>query len=279
MKQVGHRLSTVIDEQQLTHNDHQQFLWEMPSISTSKLAEHLDGLRQLFAEPLLINGRKIDIDIYFGVDRNVNKNIKSRMESALAASIDASVSQSSFTIATTADFCNVLQPQFASEFATAMHNGDLELVLEAQQNLGDGQVRSAAAALRWTHPAYGQINTAKLFAMARHSGTLKTVSSYLCAQAIMAAGQLVQQQSDFAINVKISTDILLEDGFAADMLHHILDAKCQPSNLTFEVIDLHDHKWNDAVRVILHKLQLNGFRIGIGNFGTTDADIDLINIF
>jgi EAL domain-containing protein (putative c-di-GMP-specific phosphodiesterase class I) len=160
-----------------------------------------------------------------------------------------------------------------------MHNGDLELVLEAQQNLGDGQVRSAAAALRWTHPAYGQINTAKLFAMARHSGTLKTVSSYLCAQAIMAAGQLVQQQSDFAINVKISTDILLEDGFAADMLHHILDAKCQPSNLTFEVIDLHDHKWNDAVRVILHKLQLNGFRIGIGNFGTTDADIDLINIF
>jgi EAL domain-containing protein (putative c-di-GMP-specific phosphodiesterase class I) len=279
MKQVGHRLSTVIDEQQLTHNDHQQFLWEMPSISTSKLAEHLDGLRQLFAEPLLINGRKIDIDIYFGVDRNVNKNIKSRMESALAASIDASVSQSSFTIATTADFYNVLQPQFASEFATAMHNGDLELVLEAQQNLGDGQVRSAAAALRWTHPAYGQINTAKLFAMARHSGTLKTVSTYLCTQAIMAAGQLVQQQSDFAINVKISTDILLEDGFAADMLHHILDAKCQPSNLTFEVIDLHDHKWNDAVRVVLHKLQLNGFRIGIGNFGTTDADIDLINIF
>ena len=135
MKQVGHRLSTVIDEQQLTHNDHQQFLWEMPSISTSKLAEHLDGLRQLFAEPLLINGRKIDIDIYFGVDRNVNKNIKSRMESALAASIDASVSQSSFTIATTADFYNVLQPQFASEFATAMHNGDLELVLEAQQVL------------------------------------------------------------------------------------------------------------------------------------------------
>lgn len=279
MKEVGHRLSTVIDEQQLTHNDNQQFLWEMPSIATSKLAHYLEGLRLLFAEPLVINGRKIDIDIYFGVDRNVNKNIKSRMESALAASIDASLSRSSFTIATTADFDSVLQPQFTSEFETAMNNGDIELVLEAQQNLGDGQVRSAAAALRWTHPAYGQINTTKLFAMARHSGNLKTVSTYLCAQAIMAAGHLVKQQSDFAVNVKISPAMLLDDSFAPAMLQHISDAKCQPSNLTFEVIDLHDYKLNDAVRVALQKLQMHGFRIGISNFGTTDADMDFINTF
>ena len=95
----------------------------------------------------------------------------------------------------------------------------------------------------------------------------------------MAAGQLVKQQPGFAINVKISTDVVLNDGFATEMLQHILHAKCQPSNLTFEVIDLHDYKFNDVARVALHNLQINGFRIGIGNFGKTDADIDFIEKF
>ena len=279
LKEVGHRLSTVIDEQQLTHNDNLQFLWEMPSITTSKLADHLEGLRQLFAEPLLINGRKIDVDIYFGVDRNVNKNIKSRMESALEASVEASKSQSTFIIATTIEFDALLESQFSSEFETAINNGDIELVLEAEQNLANGQIASAAASLRWTHPAYGQITTAKLFAIARSTGNLKTVSEYLCQQAVIAVGQLVKSHADFAVSIKISTDIILDPDFGANMLQRTSEAQCQPSNLTFDVIDLHAHKFDEAARKALHDLQSIGFRVGIGNFGSTDADIDFIKKF
>ena len=279
MREVGHRLSTVIDEQQLTHNDHQQFLWEMPSVATHKLADHLEGLRQLFAEPILIDGRKIDIDIHFGVDRNVNKNIKSRMESALAASVEASKSQSTFTIATTVEFDTLLQSHFSSEFDTAINNADIELALEAQENLGDHRVNSAAASLRWTHPAYGQINTAKLFAIARTTGNLKTVSLFLCTQAILAAGQLVKGQPSFTICVKISIEIILAQGFGTEMFKLTQEAGCQPSNITFEVIDLHDHKYNESAHKALQDLQIQGFRVGIGNFGTTDADIDFIKRF
>ena len=279
LKEVGHRLSTVIDEQQLTHNDNQQFLWEMPSITTSKLADHLEGLRQLFAEPLLINGRKIDVDIYFGVDRNVNKNIKSRMESALEASVEASKSQSTFTIATTIEFDALLESQFSSEFETAINNGDIELVLEAEQNLANGQIASAAASLRWTHPAYGQITTAKLFAIARSTGNLKTVSEYLCQQAVIAVGQLVKSHADFAVSIKISTDIILDPDFGSNILQRTFEAQCQPANLTFDVIDLHAHKFDEAARKALHDLQSIGFRVGIGNFGSTDADIDFIKKF
>jgi EAL domain-containing protein (putative c-di-GMP-specific phosphodiesterase class I)/CHASE2 domain-containing sensor protein len=279
MKEVGHRLSTVIDEQQLTHNERQQFLWEMPNVATHKLADHLEGLRQLFAEPIMIDGRKIDIDIHFGVDRNVNKNIRSRMESALAASVEASKSQSTFTIATTIEFDTLLRSHFSSEFDTAINNGDIELALEAQENLGDHRVHSAAASLRWTHPAYGQINTAKLFAIARTTGNLKTVSLFLCTQAIMAAGQLAKGQPSFRVCIKISIEIILAQGFGAEMFKLTQEAGCQPSNITFEVIDLHDHKYNESAHKALQDLQIQGFRVGIGNFGTTDADIDFIKRF
>ena len=279
MKEVGHRLSTVIDEQQLTHNDDQQFFWEMPSIPTQKLADHLEGMRQLFSEPLIIDGRKIDIDIHFGVDRNVNNNIKIRLMSALDASVEASKSQSTFKIATTMEFDALLRSQFSSEFETAMNNGDIELLFEAQKNLANNAVESAAASLRWTHPAYGQIDTAKLFATAKDTGNLKRVSNYLCEQAIEAAGSFAKQRPDFTVSVKVSTDIILSPDFAKAMVQCALNAQCPPANVTFEVLEIHDHKFNEQARSALFELQQVGFNIGIGNFGLTDADIDLIKKF
>ena len=279
LKEVGHRLSTVIDEQQLTHNDDQQFFWEMPGIPTHKLADHLEGMRQLFSEPLIIDGRKIDIDIHFGVDRNVNNNIKVRLLSALEASVEASKSQSTFKIATTLEFDAMLRSQFSSEFETAINNGDIELVLEAEKNLANDVVESAAASLRWTHPAYGQIDTTKLFAIARDTGNLERVSNYLCEQAIKTAGQLLTMWPDFTVSVKVSLDVIWTQSFRTNMLEIAKEASCSPGNISFEVVDVHDHKFNEQMRKALHDLQSQRFRIGIGNFGLTDADIDLIKKF
>ncbi len=279
MKEVGHRLSTVIDEQQITHNDNQQFLWEMPIIATNKLADHLEGLRQMFAEPLLINGRKIDIDINFGVDRNVNNNIKKRMETALEASIEASKSLSTFIIATTIEFDGILKSQFNSEFETAVKNGDIELVLEPHKNLTNGLIEAASASLRWTHPAYGQIDTAKLFTIARETNNLNRVTSYLCAQAIEAAAELNQNLTDFTVSIKIATAFILNGGIGAEMLGIAANAQCRPGNVMFELIDLHDYKFNDQALRVIHELQQKGFKVAVGNFGMTDADIDFIKKF
>jgi EAL domain-containing protein (putative c-di-GMP-specific phosphodiesterase class I)/CHASE2 domain-containing sensor protein len=279
MKEVGHRISTVIDEQQITHNDNQQFLWEMPVIATHKLADHLEGLRQMFAEPLLINGRKIDIDVNFGVDRNVNNNIKKRMETALEASVEASKSMSTFIIATTIEFDGILTSQFDSEFETAINNGDIELVLEPHKNLNNGRIEAASAALRWTHPAYGQIDTAKLFAIARETNNLNQVTSYLSAQAMKAAGELNRNLPDFTVSVKMATALILNGAFLTEMVRIAAATLCQPKNVTLELVDLHEYKFNDQARRAVREMQRRGFRIAVGNFGMTDADIDFIKKF
>lgn len=279
MKEVGRRLSTLIDERQLTHNENQQFLWEMPSIATSKLAEHLEGLRQLFAEPLVIDGRKIDVDIYFGVDRNINNNIKSRMESALEASVEASKSQSAFKIATTADFEAHLRSQFAAELETAIVNGDIELMFEAQKNLANDLVESAGVSIKWTHPAHGQIATAELFALARESGNLQKLTEFLCEQAIADAGRLAKQRPGFAVSFKISMDMILISNFGTKMLAIAEKAQCQLNSIIFDLVDVHKYKYNDRAQRAFSNLQNQGFRVGIGDFGMTDADIDLLRIF
>jgi EAL domain-containing protein (putative c-di-GMP-specific phosphodiesterase class I)/CHASE2 domain-containing sensor protein len=278
-KEVGRRLSTVIDEQQLTHNDKTQFLWEMPNIPTSKLAEHLEGLRQLFADPLVIDGRKIDVDINFGVDRNSNNNIRSRMENALAASVAASQSKSTFKIATTNDFRSHLKSQFAAELATSIANGDIELMFEAQKNLANNLVETAEASIRWTHPAHGQIATSELFTLARDSGNLQKLSDYLCEQTMIAAGNFAKQFPDFALSVKISMDIVLMPNFGAKMLGTAEKNACKPANIIFNVIGVHDFKYNELARKAFRDLQRHGFGVGVGDFGMTHADLDLLEIF
>ena len=279
MKEVARRLSTVIDERQLTHNEARQFFWEMPSIATNKLAEHLEGLRQLFVKPLTIDGRKIDVDISFGVDRNTSDNIKSRMENALKASVEASESQSAFKIATTTDFDAHLRSQFASEFETAIANGDIELMLEAQKNLANDLVESAGASLRWIHPAYGQIAITDLFKFAHETGNFQKLSEFLCEQAIAVAGCIAKQRPYFTVSLKISMDIILKSKFRNEVITIAEKAQCRPGNIIFDVIDVHNYKYSEPARNAFRVLQKHGFRVGIGDFGKTDGDIDLLKIF
>lgn len=279
MREAGRRLSMVIDEKQLTHNEKQQFLWEMPSTSTSQLAEHLSGLRRMFAEPLEIDGRKIDIDINFGVDRHINENVKTRMESALEASIDAIQSNSTFKIATAADFGAHLRSQFAAEFKTAVVNGDIDLRLEPQKDLATDAINSAAASLRWIHPAHGQITTAELFAFARDAGNLRLVTDYLCEKAMVGAARLTQLNPSFVVSVKISMDVVLTPDFCtrASALADRFD--CEAGNIIFEVIDTHKHKDNPLAHKAFRDLKDQGFSVGIGDFGISDADIALLKAF
>lgn len=279
MREAGRRLSTVIDERQLTHNDHQQFLWEMPNIPTGDLAEHLTGLRQLFAEPLVIDGRKIDIDIHFGVDRNTNIDVKSRTKSALDASIDARNSQSAFKIATTAEFDAHLKSQFAVELEAAIVNGDIELMLETETNLSSHAVESAGASLRWTHPAHGQIATAKLFDFARESGNLEKLSGFLCEQSVVAAAAIIKRIPGFSVSFKVSMDMILATDFSATVLGFCKMAGCNPNAVVLEIVDLQNYRHDMRAQRAFRHLQNQGFRVGLGDFGMTNADIDLLKTF
>lgn len=279
IRAVGQRLSSVLDERQLTHNNNMQFVWEMPSIATSTLAAHMEGLRQLFVEPLNIDGRKIDVDIFFGVDRDVNSNVKLRAERALSASAEARDNQTTFKITTTSAYGAHLESKFAEEFAAAVPNGDIQILFRAHHNLGNNLIRSAEATIGWVHPAYGQISPARLFGLARQTGNLYNVSLFLCQQAAHFSARLAKISPGFTVAAKISVDILLDPNFKPAMLSIAAAEQCRPSDIIFDIVDIHAFVADDAARLAIHNLQVAGFRVGIGNFGITSSDIDLLRLF
>ncbi len=277
MKEIGRRLCSVIDEQQLTHNDQQQFLWEMPPMPTQLLVDHLEGLRKLFNVPIIINDQKVDVDIFFGVDRNIVKNIKSRTDNALLASKTAMDGNATYIISTSASFDKNLKTQFWSDFEIAVRTKDVELFFEAQPDLKTNQVHSAEASIRWIHPAYGLISTAKLMELAKDSERLSELSLFLCEQAFISASQLNIIQPGFSTSIKISMETLTNSEFVNSVVGLSVKARCPAQNIIFDIVDVKDNMQNTNGLRAIEGLRTYGFRIGIGSFGLSSTDITMIH--
>ncbi|WP_298599874.1 EAL domain-containing protein [uncultured Sphingorhabdus sp.] len=279
MKEVGRRLSSFIDEKQLTHNDNQQFLWEMPPTETGTLGEHLEGIRRMFSAPIVIDGRQIDIDIFFGVDRNINANVEQRMESALDASIIARDTAATFKIATANSFDEHLTKHFGTEFDLAVAMGDINVIFEPQQALKSGRPSDAEVSLIWMHPAYGEIRGAKLFALASLSGHLTKASLHLCEEASKYAGQIASIWPGFSMSIKVSVPFIASNEFERWLKSSMQAKHFRPHSLIFNLIDVHEHSGENSTIRAMQNVQEHGFRVSIGRFGIMNTDIDLLERF
>lgn len=276
MKEIGRRLSAIIDERQLTHNLEGQFLWESPAMATPLLAGHLEGLKHLFALPLLIDGRNVDIDIFFGVDRDVNSNIAIRSKRALKASREAMTDQSTFKIATTLALENQLQNRFCDEFEVAANNGDIAVVFQAQKSLTTNIITSAEVCLNWTHPAHGQIPTTMIVNMARKSENIELISLLLCKKALEYSKKFKAHGANYRLSAKISAAALQSDDFHVRLLEMTKNKDCDAKNITLQIVDPQVAAADPKILSKIRMLKSEGFSIAIGNFGQTNDDIDLL---
>ena len=276
MKEVGHRLSAIIDERQITHNLNGQFLWESPPMPTHLLGDHLEGLKQLFAQPLSIDGRNVDVDIFFGVDRDVNTGIATRTKRALDVSIEAMNDHSTFKIATTPAFEDRLRNNFREEFEVAAENGDISTVFQAQKNLATNVIDSAEVCLNWTHPAHGQIPTTLIVDMASKSGNLEMISLLLCKKALEHSNTLEEQGARYRLSAKISAMALRADKFHMQLLQMAESENYRASAITLQIVDPEVAAADPRILFRIGLLKSAGFSIAIGNFGQTNDDIDLL---
>ena len=60
-----------------------------PLTDPDQLGAHLEGLRALFRAAILVNGRRIDISLAFGIDTDGSRSMSSRTGSALLCAEEA----------------------------------------------------------------------------------------------------------------------------------------------------------------------------------------------
>ena len=161
------------------------------------------------------------------------------------------------------------------DLASAIREDQLQLVLQPVVNARSGEVASAEALLRWTHPLLGPVSPAKLIPLAEESGQITSLDDWVLERAL----QYAQELPNLPIAVNVSPIQFRHPGLARKIVDR-LDAYSVPaSRLRLEITEgvLVTHT-RAANRTIL-ELREAGIGVALDDFGTGYSSLSYLKDF
>lgn len=274
-RQIARRLSLGAGDRKVFDNDSGHFVWLEDTRPHDALIGHLDGLRALFASPLVIGAHVLDTTVHFGIDRNFASKPLSRIRSALACANEAQVKGKLYE-----EFGQ--QRLAESPWELSLHarideglrSGAIWLALQPQFDLRNQRFSGAEALIRWNDPQRGEIPPDAFILQAERAGRIDTITYWVLEQAIGMLGELNHIAAPFQISVNLSARMVDHPA----LVHRIADIVRETglrdcSLITFEVTETFSLSNRDQARTNLAGLRAMGFRLSIDDFGTGQASL------
>ena len=153
------------------------------------------------------------------------------------------------------------------ELRTALENDELEVHLQPQVDLADGELVGAEALVRWRHPRRGLLSPAELLPAAEQAGLLRPLTDQVLELALTAAAQWWPRRT-VPVSVNLSaanvTDLDLPGKVALALERHGLPARA----LTLELVEDTLMADPERGRQVLGELRRLGIRTSIDDYGT-----------
>ncbi len=273
-RQIARRLSVAFGGSKIYDNGDGHFVWLVQPFSTDELVAQLEGLKALFAAPLVIGEHILDTNIHFGLDRNSANRPINRVKSAIASSSEA-VSKlklyeeyGSERLAQTP-----WELSLHARIDAALRSGDSWLAVQPKFNLRDKRISGAEALIRWTDPERGPIPPDTFILQAERAGRIDTITYWVLDEAVRAACELNRHFAPFSMSVNLSARIVDQPGLVEQVLTIIDRHGLDHSLLTFEVTETFDMTNRDVAKENLAALRALGCGISIDDFGTGYASL------
>ena len=162
----------------------------------------------------------------------------------------------------------------------AAERGELCLVYQPIVRLGDGQLASFEALLRWDHPELGPVSPAEFVAIAEESGQSDALDAWVldagCRQMRVwqdAAGRALP----FTLSLNASGSGLHRPGSADLMLGTVDRYGLAPDRVQIEITENLFIDDPSAVSRVLQQLRERGVRIALDDFGTGYSSLRLLH--
>ncbi|MFC5695086.1 PAS domain S-box protein [Pseudomonas sp. GCM10022186] len=171
-----------------------------------------DKLRQLLAEPMLLDGHRLQVTPSIGIalipDHGASPaDLLKRADIALYRAKDSGRNAIQIFRSTMQDAASE-RLRLESDLRLALARGEFELHFQPQVDARDNRVVGAEALLRWQHPTLGAQSPAQFIRVLEESGLILDVGAWVLAEACNACEQLVAEEladaSDFSLCVNIS---------------------------------------------------------------------------
>lgn len=266
----------VGDPQLTVFLDGHQLAWRAADTDEAKLREHLEGLRAIFAAPVVVDGQIIDVGITFGAAALAPDRFDRALAAALAAVEETTEALEPVRFADPVDADDTLWDiSLRARIDAAMEAGEVFCVYQPKMRLVDNAVVGVEALVRWEDPDRGFIPPLHFIMQCEKAGRMEYLTRYVL-QSACSAGQLLHFSGKrLTMSVNISAT-LLTDMRIVGIVRNVLQATgFDPHHLMLEITEtarLHDFaqakRVLSALKALGTQLSMDDFGVGAANFET-----------
>ena len=243
---------------------------------TRHVRQVADKLRQLLAEPMLLDGHRLQVTPSIGValipdHGNTPADLLKRADIALYRAKDSGRNAIQLFRTTMQDAASA-RLRLENDLRLALARGEFELHFQPQVDARDGKVVGAEALLRWQHPQLGPQSPAQFIQVLEESGLIVEVGGWVLAEACHFCSRLLADglvdSERFSLCVNISPRQFRQHDFVERVASSLRDSQLPNATLKLEITEgIVIQNIDDTVGKML-RLKKHGVSFAMDDFGT-----------
>ena len=248
--------------------------WHSQIEDTDALVGHLEGLRAIFAAPLLVGANSVDVGVTFGISK-LDGIIERQIPAALAAVEETSEAHQPIKVAETGSEVDMLWDiSLRARIDEAMEAGEIYCVYQPKIDVQSGEMLGVEALVRWHDPARGFISPMHFIKQCEKAGRMEHLTRYVL-QSACSAGQLLHFRGNvISMSVNISATLLADMRIVALVKNVIQATRFDPRYLVLEVTETALIPDLATAAEVLHQLKATGASISMDDFGVGAANFE-----
>ena len=258
----------------LLYNENHYFGWHAPHNDARAIVDHLEGMRALFAAPLLVNDRKVDVGITFGI-ASIENDSSAVVPSAVAASEEAIEASNPIILSDIDNEEEMLwNISMRARIDAAMETGEIYCLYQPKVDVRSGDLFGVEALVRWEDPERGSVSPAVFIPQCEKAGRMEDLTRYVL-QSACSAGSLLHARGRYmSMSVNVSATMLNSTRIVTIVREVLQASRFEPSYLVLEVTETARINDLSIACDILGQLKILGVHISMDDFGVGAANFE-----
>jgi EAL domain-containing protein (putative c-di-GMP-specific phosphodiesterase class I) len=251
--------------------------WTFQEKEPALIRDHLEGLRALFASPLLVGDNQVDVGITFGVDLTASPNVTRRLAAAVDAAERTNETYEPIAIAEVAsDEDLIWNISLQARIDAALANGEIYLIYQPKVLVETGELVGVESLVRWRDPVKGLIPPDHFIRQCENAGRMSQLTRHVLIEACQAGNALSELGLNLPVAVNISATLVHERDILTMVRQVLEETGYDPTKLTLEITETYRISNFERANEILSELRGLGLKLSMDDFGVGAASLEAL---
>ena len=241
------------------------------------LQGHLEGLRAIASQAVVVDETPIDVAITIGVDQSTDGDVANRISSAIAAADQAREAyRPVFIISDFQADSEEWDHSLQSRLESALSENRISVKLQPKVDMQSGMFVGAEALARWTDQQRGEIPPVRFILQCERAGRLDDLTKRVMEKSMYASMDLEAKGLPCKVSVNVSA-IQFVDSRIVDLVEMALSATgADPENMMIEITETARVENLVRARSIMEEIKRLGIDFSIDDFGVGSGNLDAL---